>query len=714
MKEIRGKIYIIFLILFLASCTPPPLPKPKPVNDVTIDSPNIIKKENNQHLSLKRLQSTLPELKGQNYSLIIKFFENYIIEEHEMTFVSNNLQDGELLNGSLSLRNSSDSFYDEFYYTCEIFSKDGFLLFYNCDANLTLMDDNHSFQIDYFFQFYNSQILKITISYKKMDYIKEKLYNFYKLKYFLIQSEYTFSLCNYEYILPEGYKNLSGLNNIWRTKSDNIYFYTGVCLNQSNEESIIFTPTKTFWSAMIELFLIYNYTDTFTNDVTFIFPRYFRGGRLNNAFYTISSYLNNVYNEENSINYDLKLEVTVPAQNQQRVSVKVETGFINDLNEDFKVYFPESYYKIDNANIPQEIINKAEEIINNNIGIPYYISLGKFVHSYITKNSNYSGVRYSPLEIFNNKVGTFEEITILYNTMLNSVGIKTLYLTGWFIKENDTSGIEENTNYAWTAALIGETWIELDANEGLFEGVSAGHILKNFFYDDYSFSINEAMEPDKGQNVGVNMCNNIDDIFQNPIGKISFTSNVVSTILKLRKLSSTTYLPTEEYTDELGEEEYNKTSEKENIKPSETTINITNITYGAKNNSEPTEVSAKPSETTINTITYEEKYNSESEVISTKPSETTINITYEAKKNNSEPTEVSAKPSEKIINITYEEKKNSEYEEESTKPSETTINTIAYEAKNNSEPTEVSTKPSEKIINITYEAKNKIIQNPQK
>ena len=91
MKEIQGKIYIIFLILFLASCTPPPLPKPKPANDVTIDSPNIIKKENNQHLSLKRLQSTLPELKGQNYSLVIKFYENYIIEEHEMTFVSHNL-----------------------------------------------------------------------------------------------------------------------------------------------------------------------------------------------------------------------------------------------------------------------------------------------------------------------------------------------------------------------------------------------------------------------------------------------------------------------------------------------------------------------------------------------------------------------------------------------------------------------------------------------
>ena len=58
------------------------------------------------------------------------------------------------------------------------------------------------------------------------------------------------------------------------------------------------------------------------------------------------------------------------------------------------------------------------------------------------------------LLIFNNKKGVCEHYTILYNAMLNSIGIKAMYVAGWAFQGNETSGDEDTVGHAWTAALI--------------------------------------------------------------------------------------------------------------------------------------------------------------------------------------------------------------------------------------------------------------------
>ena len=58
-----------------------------------------------------------------------------------------------------------------------------------------------------------------------------------------------------------------------------------------------------------------------------------------------------------------ELNVTVPAKNMENISVKLETGFINDLRDEFKVYLNESYYQINITAIPQVIKDKVSEII---------------------------------------------------------------------------------------------------------------------------------------------------------------------------------------------------------------------------------------------------------------------------------------------------------------------------------------------------------------
>ena len=63
--------------------------------------------------------------------------------------------------------------------------------------------------------------------------------------------------------------------------------------------------------------------------------------------------------------------------------------------------------------------------------------------------------------------------------MLNSIRIKTLMIFGWSLDKE--TFVDNNTiGHPWTAALLNNKLIELDAAWGLFEGVTAGYILKGF------------------------------------------------------------------------------------------------------------------------------------------------------------------------------------------------------------------------------------------
>jgi len=80
------------------------------------------------------------------------------------------------------------------------------------------------------------------------------------------------------------------------------------------------------------------------------------------------------------------------------------------------------------------------------------------------------------------------DYTLLYNAMLNTIGIKTLFVSGWAFNGEQTSGDKDTIGHAWTLALIDGKWKELDSTWGLLEGVPAGHFFKNFNQDKYSFN----------------------------------------------------------------------------------------------------------------------------------------------------------------------------------------------------------------------------------
>ena len=357
--------------------------------------------------------------------------------------------------------------------------------------------------------------------------------------------------CNYKYILPDDYIGLGSELNFLKQESDTIYTFYGDCspniipdttFNVADDfyivpDTIRYSPKQSYWKADMEISL--QNSNKFTNDVELSFPRYYKGGKIINAYYNISS-LDDIesYEEDSIINEDTKLKIQIPSANKEKVGVKLKTSFVNKIRDKFETYFPESYYEIDLSKIDQEIIDKTQEIINGDSNKPNYHKIGYYIFRNIVYDSSYLGRELTLKEIYEEKKGVSEHFTLLYNAMLNSIGIKTLYITGWAFSKDQISGDNDNTRHTWTAALINGRWIELDATWGLFEGVPAGHIIKNIGFDNCYYDWNGKNDDDESsleKIANIEMItddNQIKELFKNDINEeteiISETSNDIS------------------------------------------------------------------------------------------------------------------------------------------------------------------------------------------
>ena len=496
--------------------------KPKPINEIIVEAPTILNLEKNQNSAFKRLDSNKPTLQLENITSINTFYEDYKLEEHYMIIIPKDLPDGRAFTNWGINMGKNGIILEEFNCTCEILSKETGLVIpeRECNTSFNLSKEESRIKLDYSFLLPNTALLKVNLIYKKT--IDNEI--LYKTEWMSFPFITGFSFCNFSCVLSEGYKSLGLENNILKKVSDNTYSFNGTNITETLYELIYFAPIKTLWKAKTEVYLYY--PQKFTNKVWLIFPRYYRGGKLKNSFYKISSSLNDMYNEEDIIYQDLKLRVEIPATEHERVSAKVETGFINDLRNDFIVYIPETYYEINITDIPQEIKDITQEVIRNNSDLPEYYSIGKFVHSYITYDINDLGKRYTAKQILENRKGVCEHYTILYNAMLNSIGIKAMYVSGWALQNAEISANDQTVGHAWTVALIDDKWIELDSTWGLFEGVPAGHIYKTLFSDSYSYSWYEHGNAYFGQNRTLQLYEDINDI-------LTYETSITSTYKKI-------------------------------------------------------------------------------------------------------------------------------------------------------------------------------------
>jgi hypothetical protein len=316
----------------------------------------------------------------------------------------------------------------------------------------------------------------------------------YRQESIFISKNYPEGNCDYKFIIPEKYKNLGLRDNTLTKESDYIYTYQENCPNEQINDVIRLAPKEGYWKGEMGVYLESSTPNS--GIVTFTFPRFYRGGKNKNKNYYLITNEEKSLKESSLIEDQTFLKVELPGNNNKKVGVKLDTAFSNNLEEEFVFYPTEDLLELD-GNIDNAIKTKAEEIINDENSpykdYPNYYKIGKFVHSHITYDLSFHGEDLTALEIFNGQKGVCEHYTILYNAMLNAIGIKTATIFGWALDKNKISADENTVGHAWTLALIkdkngNDKFMELDATWDLFEGVPAGHILKGFNKETFSYS----------------------------------------------------------------------------------------------------------------------------------------------------------------------------------------------------------------------------------
>ena len=477
MKNVFIALFIIISLVYCAQ--PPTLEK---MRQIIPDTPSVEKKDKSTNLSFKRLESTSTKI--ENSKLTVNFEDNYQTVEHQLEIVPDNLENGYYISGWSFSTESEGIELSDISNSCElVYSSNGKST--NKDCTASQEKNGNTIKLSYKFEMYSTDKLIVTYKYKKTKKNKQILYKSESIVIPIINDSIN---CDYKFKIPKGYINLGLQNNILKKESDIVYSFNGKCPSEEANEIIRYSPEEVTWDANVQFNL--KSSEVLSNEINLVFPRYYKGGKLKNDKYKIEDTNNGNYDENKIIDKDdqTKYNIAIPETNTNNLVMKLSTSFTNKLTNQFNVYLPEKYYNIDLTKIPQKIKDKVNEIIKEKSDFPNYYKLGKFVNSYMTYDLSYTGKNLTLEEIYNGKKGVCEHYTLLYNAMLNCIGIKTLYISGWAFDQEQTSGNKKTAGHAWTAALIDGKWKELDATWGLFEGIPAGHIYKNFGLDVYSYN----------------------------------------------------------------------------------------------------------------------------------------------------------------------------------------------------------------------------------
>ena len=480
----------IFIILFIISSiisTPPPIPAPT-YETFVIHSP-IQRLNTDESPRFKRLSDSKQFV--ENNKVTITILDDGVSEEHELKVSTKNLPDGSsyrYYSEGVNLPEGETLTLDS--QECHRFKNTGEEVAGEGECISNLITDGNSYKFTFNYTLKNDEYIKINYKYHTTRTTPDILY---RQESIFISKYYSEGYCDYKFIIPEKYKNLGLRDNKLTKESDYIYIYKENCPNEQINDVIRLAPKEGYWKGEMGLYIESSTPNS--GKVTLIFPRFYRGGKNKNKNYYL------ITNEEKSLKESYLIEdqtflkVVLPGNNNKKVGVKLETAFSNNLEEEFVFYPSEDLLELD-GNIDNEIKTKAEEIINDENSpykdYPNYYKIGKFVHSHITYNFSFFGNNLTAVEIFNERRGVCEHYTILYNAMLNAIGIKTATIFGWALDKNNITANEKSVGHAWTLALIkdkngNDKFMELDATWDLFEGVPAGHILKGFNKETLSY-----------------------------------------------------------------------------------------------------------------------------------------------------------------------------------------------------------------------------------
>ena len=121
--------------------------------------------------------------------------------------------------------------------------------------------------------------------------------------------------------------------------------------------------------------------------------------------------------------------------------------------------------KFENTSTPETIALVKNILLKDTSSDPDFIKIGRWISDYMDYNYSYFGKSLNISQIIKLKQGVCHHYTLLYNALLNSIGIEAIYTSGYSVKDldNPTDG-----RHAWTVAKIGDKWLGLDATWAIY------------------------------------------------------------------------------------------------------------------------------------------------------------------------------------------------------------------------------------------------------
>ena len=335
---------------------------------------------------------------------------------------------------------------------------------------------------------------KFRVKYK-YKLIKKNICQYYRSEFIGIQKMFSGAVGKYIVNIPDDYCVINTENEVFDTKLKNKKY---IWENIIPENGLVDYFRISHWSAKWKCSIYQEFETEYENDnirhVEIFTPRFYNGGNLNIQKYEIRCSLNegidNKYIKDLGNRYHFLME-NVDSQN---VFFQIMSKFTIEINSPYKINIKEEDLPKLNDIEKNYFKNIALHIIKNDYSNkPNYFKIGKYIKNYLSYDLSYINKNLTAKEIYLQKKGVCSHYTILYNTLLNSIDIPTIYVSGIAINaEGSNNKINQikDENHAWTLAKINNKWIPLDCTWGLLNGIlPVSHIFKYYFKSNIEYNL---------------------------------------------------------------------------------------------------------------------------------------------------------------------------------------------------------------------------------
>ena len=280
----------------------------------------------------------------------------------------------------------------------------------------------------------------------------------YTLIYIYVPYMFEGTHCKYIFNVDSNSINIGIQSNTFSRLNSSAFIYENDCPSSYVSDIIRTTPYQIIWNVDMEASM----SIIEPPEMGYLFmPKnnYISGGT--NFNFTKNEFSMSIVNVgDDFYNYDEYYLFWMKNFTENERYIKLNLTFSSS-----PVFWNVTIGDLENTSTAETISLAKTILLEDKSSKPSYYKIGKWIYKNIKYNISLSGKSLNISQIINLRQGVCHHLTLLYNALLNSIGIEAVYASGYSIKDlkNPTDG-----RHAWTVAKINGKWLGLDATWNIF------------------------------------------------------------------------------------------------------------------------------------------------------------------------------------------------------------------------------------------------------